>query len=130
MANVTSNLSVTVSSVDVNNAQPITRQFSAAYAGKTGDFGLYMELTTPATDYALPFDVALGLCIYIRNLHATAKVTLKTTRQGGAEVTTAVLDPGATFILWNISTSASAGMTLVRLNSDTASTPVEYYIGG
>lgn len=130
MPNVTSNLTVTVSATDVNNAQPITRQFSLVYAGKTGDFGTYMELTTPATDYPLPFDVAIGLCVYVRNLSSTAKITLKMTRQGGAEVTPFILDPGAAFVLWNISTSASAGLTSLKANSDGASAPIEYYIGG
>lgn len=130
MANVTSNVTVTVAAQDVTTAQPVTRQFSLAYAGKTGDFSTYMELTTPASDYVIPMNVSPALVVMVRNLSGTAKITVKMTRQGGAEVTAFVLDPGACFVLANITTSASAGITSLKLNSDTASAPIEYYIGG
>lgn len=130
MPNITSSVSVTVSATDANNAQPITRQFTITYPGKTGDFGTYMELTTPATDYPLPFDVSPGLVCMVRNLHATAKVTIKATPQGGAEATVTVLGPGACFLVANPTTAATFGYTSIKANSDTAATQIEYYIGG
>lgn len=129
MANVTSNLVATITAVDINSKQPITRDIgSPSFAGKTGDFTTYQEF--PAAETVIALTVSPALCVYIKNLHATGTVLVKWTPQGGVEASIATLQPGGVLILWNPSTSGSAGITSLKVTPSVANCPIEYYIGG
>jgi len=84
--------------------------------------------TTGETTIALPTPTVLQL--YLRNTHATATITVKWTPQGGAEATIHIVRPGGVLVFWQPSTSATTGITGLKLTASVANTTYELFLGG
>lgn len=129
MPNMTSNLSATITAVDVDTKTPVTRDIgSPSYAGKTGEYVGFQELAAGETTITLP--VSPVLCFWIRNRSGANTVSVKWTPQGGVEAIAGVLVPGGSMLFWNPSTVATAGITSLKLTPSVAAVPVEMYMGG
>lgn len=128
--NVTSTLQLTITAVDISGAQPVTRQTTIQYLGKTGDFTAFQQLAVAGADVVINLPVSPALVVYVKNLDAANTLTVKWTPQGGAAATIHVLAPGGAIAFINPVTNASGGITTLTLNPAGNNQPVEYYIGG
>lgn len=68
--------------------------------------------------------------VFIKNTHATAKITVKWTPTGVAKVTILVLGPGDAIAFWQTSAGATYGVSAVYLTSDTAGATYKLFCGG
>lgn len=123
------NLSVNVNQQDANGVDIVNRLIGVfAFAGAVGVAEQYLVPDT--SSHALPQPATTSRQVLIENKHASAIVTLVGTPSGGSSVTLAKLGPGDVFIYWNLTTAAGTGYTALSVTSDTASTPLEVFIGG
>lgn len=94
-----------------------------------GDFrGLGKLIDTNEATIGLP--TAAPRQVYIKNTHATAKITVKWTPTGVAKVTILVLGPGDAICFWQTVTGATYGISALYLTSDTANATYKLFIGG
>lgn len=94
-----------------------------------GDFrGKGILTTTSITAIGLP--IAQTRQVYVRNTHASAKITVTWTPNGGASATVAVIGPGDAIALWSQTTGSSYGISALSLTADIANTTYEIYLGG
>lgn len=129
MANSTNKITLTLEQIDSVNASLVSRSVGPlSYAGAVGEFQTGQLIGVGSTTITLPISPALQ--VYIKNLHTTAKLTVTWTPQGGASAVAQVIGPSAFLLFWHGATAATYGITALSLQSDTASTPVEYFIGG
>jgi hypothetical protein len=131
MANVVSTFQLTITAVDINNQQPVTRTYTVKLTnGNTGEFSLYQNIAVALADYVVQLPGTPLQAIAVKNNSATAKLTVKWTPNGGAAVTVVVIGPGG-MVSYIDPTAAGAGIgiTNLTLNTDTAGTPVEIYMG-
>lgn len=131
MANVVTTFQTTITAVDVNNQQPVTRTYTVKLTnGATGEFSLYQNLAVAGADVVLQLPATPLQAIAVKNNSATAKVTVKMTPNGGVAATICILGPGALFSYIDpTAAGAGIGVTNLTLNSDTAGAPVEIYMG-
>jgi hypothetical protein len=130
MGNVKSTLTATITAVDVNSKQPITRDIGSPQLDSAfGQFSTYDTLVTAAVEVTISIPEPAAYCVYVKNLDAANTLSVKWTTQGGVEVVVTVLRPGGVLILWNPSTGATAGITSLKLTPAGNNQPVEYYLG-
>lgn len=123
------NLSLVLNQQDINGTNILNRLIGAiSYAGLVGVFIDGLLPDTSSHSQTLPTTNALQYLFH--NTHATAKITVTATPQGGASAILAVIPPGGLLVCWNPVTSASAGYTAISLQSDTANATFEQFIGG
>lgn len=124
------NLSMVIQQQDSAGVNVVNRTIGAfTYAGVVGGLQEYTLVTgsSPVT-WVLP--TAIVLQFYLRNLHATAVITVTWTAQGGSSQIAQRVGPGGTLVFWHTATSATAGITGLILNPDTANTNLELFLGG
>lgn len=98
-------------------------------AASAGEFRSGILLDTNQTTINLPYATIRQLLI--RNTHATGKITVVFTPNGGAESTINKLGPGGTMALWDSTTAATTiGITSLKFTADTANTTFELFAGG
>lgn len=131
MANVVTTFQTTVTAVDLNNQQSITRTYTVKLVnGNTGEFALFLNIPIPAVDYNLQVPGSPLQAVSIKNNSATAKLTVKWLPTGGVTAAVAILGPGGMVSYIDPSPAgAGIGITNIALNTDTAGTPVEVYMG-
>lgn len=123
-------LSVTLQQLDGTGATLARRvETITDSAPLVGDFrGLGLLPTTSLTAITLP--TAQVRQLWLRNTHATAKVTVTWTPNGGASAVTLILGPNDAIGFWHQATSASYGISALSLTSDTLNATYELFLGG
>lgn len=122
------NVSLILNQQDANGINILNRLIGAiTYSGTVGQLTEGVQ-GTGLTTLTLP--VATVLQLYIRNLSTTANITVTATPQGGASAVLTDLGPGDVLVNWCAGTSATRGFTQIKLQSDTAATPFEIFMGG
>lgn len=128
MGNVKSNLSATITAVDVDSKQPLTRDIgSPSFDGAAGEYDGFQNLAAGET--VITPEGTVITCLWVRNRHASNTLSVKATPQGGAEAILGVLAPGASLLVWNPTAAATVGYTSLKLTPSGANTPVEIYMG-
>ena len=130
MSLVQNNVSLLVNQQDgVSGANIINRSSGVvSYDGVAGE----MEKRTLANDTSIhALDLpASPVLFYFKNTHATAKILLTGTIQGGAAQSLARLGPGGIFCSWEAVTNTTTGFTALSYTSDTALATCEMFLGG
>lgn len=98
------------------------------YDGNVGVFtnGIYND--TSSHSQTLPTTNVLQF--YFKNTHATAVYTVTWTPQGQSSAVVKKVQPGGVIMFWDLSTSATAGITALTLQSDTSGGTFEMFLGG
>ncbi len=122
-------LTATIQQLDNTAQQVLRRQVTVTDSAPTvGEWNVGNLPTTTPTVIALP--IAQVRQLVIRNIHASAKMTVTWTPTGGASATVLVLGPSDVVGFWHQTTGTSYGVSALTLQSDTANTPYELYLGG
>jgi hypothetical protein len=124
------NITVTLKQLDTSDQLLARRDYTASDTAPTvGEFRAgYLTDTSQAT-ISLPFTTIRQLLF--KNTHATAKITVVFTPNGGAEATINKVGPGGTLILWDGTAAVTGlGITSLKLTSDTAGGTYELFLGG
>lgn len=123
------NLTLVVNQQDANGVNIVNRTIgSISYAGVAGEF--HDGVLTDANLHTLDLPTANVLQFFFHNTHATSVITLTGTVQGGASQLLKKVQPGGIFCAWDESTSATAGYTELKVQSDTAGATFEMFLGG
>jgi hypothetical protein len=94
-----------------------------------GDFrGKGILTTTSITSIGLP--IAQSRQVYVRNTHASAKITVTWTPTTGASATICVLGPGDAIALWSQTTGSTYGISALSLTADITNATYETFVGG
>jgi len=129
---MTSTLIATITGVDANSEQPITRGIgSPSLAGAVGELSSYQNLSTAAVETTLQLPATTVYCIYIKNLNgvgAGKTLSIKGTPTGGVEAVLAKLSPGGVFIYWQ-TVNSEGGYTSLKLTPEANDTPFEIFLG-
>lgn len=125
-------LTVTVQQLDDNGEVMARRTFSTTETdADAGDWRNGYLPDTSATSISFTGIITTARQVLFRNPHATAKITVEWTPNGGSISTINKVGPGGTLILWDDTTAATTiGITALRLTSDTAGVNYELFIGG
>lgn len=123
------NLGIVLNQQDSSGINIINRSLSFSYDGVCGEFDK-RTLAADTSSHAFDLPTTIVLHFFFKNTHATAVVTLTGTVQGGSSQVLKKVQPGGTFMVWDVSTSATAGYTALSYQSDTASATAEMFIGG
>jgi hypothetical protein len=131
MSLVTNNASVLVNSQDGASGVNLINRSSGviSFAGVAGE----LDKRTLAADtniHAFDLPAAVVLQVYIKNTHATAKILITGTIQGGASQSTVRIGPGGIFLYWEPATATTIGFSAISYTSDVASATVEVFFGG
>lgn len=127
MAQSTNNLTLVINRQDANGVNVENRTVgSVSYAGAAGEFEIRSAPDTAQHTFDLPTTTVLQ--IYIKNTHATGKLTIVGTVSGGASQTVCKLGPGDVLVIWG-ATNAE-GFTDLKYTADTTGTTFEYFFGG
>jgi hypothetical protein len=122
-------LKMIVTSTDANGIDTITKRMRAENTTAANvELASATLADTNAHSQTLPKSPALQ--VLVLNTHATAKLTVTWTPQGGASCIAAVLGPGDVLVLWATATSGSAGITALSLQSDTSGQTFDMFLGG
>lgn len=98
-------------------------------AATVGDFrGIGVLPDTTLTTITLP--IAQVRQLELRNLHATAKITVTWTPATGVSAVILILGPGDGLCFWQQSSGTTLGITQLKLQSDTNVTQYEMFLGG
>lgn len=123
------NLSITLHQLDGAGETLARRLASFSDAAPTaGEYRAGVLADTSEATITLP--VAQVRQVYIANTHASAKITVKWTPNGGSKVTILILAPGDMIAFWNETTGTTVGVSTVSLTSDTSSATYEMFLGG
>lgn len=124
----TATLTGTVTVVDSSSgSQPFQKQLSSLFfSGNVSEIANQFSIGTSPTTITLPASPCQFL--YIKNLSASASVTVTWTPNGGSSNIVATLEPNGA--LFYINTSTGAGITALSATASIASTPVEYILLG
>lgn len=124
------NISVTLQQLDDDGEHLARRVFSVSETDPSaGEFRSGILTTTAQTTITLPFATIRQLLV--RNTHATAKLTVVLTPNGGAEATVNQVGPSGCVVIWDPTAVASGiGITSLKLTSDTANGTYELFVGG
>lgn len=123
-------LSVTIQQID-DNGQTLARQVETITdtAPIVGDYrGLGLLTTTGSTSITLP--TAQVRQLWLRNTHASAKITVTWTPTTGSTATILVLGPNDVIGFWHQSTAATYGVSALSLQSDTINATYQMFLGG
>lgn len=83
------------------------------------------------TNETITLPIAQPRQLMLRNVHASATITVTWTPNGGASATVLVLGPGDVIAFWHSLTGASYGISALKLQSSVnTGTPFELFIGG
>lgn len=122
-------LLLTLRQQDLTGTPILNRQIGyLSYNGTVGNFT--NSITTSTGSFTVTLPTAIVLNLYIRNTASSGTLTVTWTKQGGSSQSICVLDPGAEIVLWNTSTSATAGITALTLQSSVSSLTYEMFLGG
>jgi len=129
VSNSQNNLTLSLVQQDVSAVSVLNRTIGPIqYAGLVGQ---HIEgLVVGAAPVAVTLPTTNVLQVVVKNTHATLKLTVTWTPQGGASAIVAVLEPGGIVVLWNPATSATAGITALTLTGSGAGVTVELFLGG
>lgn len=97
-------------------------------APDAGEYRRGILTTTSITAIGLP--IAQVRQVRIVNTHASAKITVTWTPNGGASATIAVIGPGDGIALWSRTTGSSYGISALSLTADIANTTYSMFLGG
>lgn len=130
MSESVNSLSLLLNQQDSSGVNILNRSIGAiSYSGSVGEFFKGTLADTSEHQQTFPQGLTTALQVYVKNTHATAKITVAWTPTGGAKSTIVVLGPGAGIALWE-ATATSVGVTTLYLTSDTAAATFEAFIGG
>lgn len=129
---ITNNLTYTLQQLDADSNILARKQVTVSDdAATVGEWRSGYLLTTAQATISLAGLIAQIRQIYLRNTHATGKITVVWTPYGGAEVTVTTLGPGASIALWDPTPAATGiGISSLKLTTDVAATTFELYVGG
>ncbi len=123
------NLTATIQQLDSVGATLARRVTTYSdIAPSVGDFTA--GLLTVLTEVTITLPIAQARQVMIHNTHATAKITVKWTPNGGAKATIIILQPGDMIAFWSPLTGATNGISLLTLTSDTLNATYESFVGG
>lgn len=100
-----------------------------SYDGVAGEFDK-RTLANDTSNHAFDLPASPVLQFYFKNTHATAKILITGTIQGGSSQLIARLGPGAVFCYWEAATATTVGFTALSYTSDVALATCEMFIGG
>lgn len=127
MAQSTNALTLIINRQDANGVNVENRTVgSISYAGAAGEFEIRSAPDTSQHTLDLPATTVLQA--YIKNTHATGKLTITGTVSGGASQTVCKLGPGDVFVVWGATNAF--GFTDLKYTADTTGTTFEYFFGG
>ncbi len=131
MSLVQNNVSLLVNQQDGSSGSNIINRSSGvvSYDGVAGEFDK-RTLAADTNIHAFDLPASPTLQVYIKNTHATAKILITGTVQGGASQTIARLGPGAVLCIWEAVTNTTTGFTALNYTSDVASATIEVFFGG
>lgn len=121
-------LRLALQQLDSSGIPILNRSVTVTYNGAVGVFTNGILSDTAAHTQSLPTTRVLHL--YLHNTHATAKITVTWTPTGGSSAVVQTLEPGGEILFWLASTSSTAGITALSLQSDTSSATFESFLGG
>lgn len=126
---ITNTITSTIQELDAAGATLARRVAPASDTAATvGEFRSGNLIDTNQATISLP--VAQVRQVWVRNIHASARITVVWTPNGGAQATIIVLGPNDQVMLWHTTTNAAYGISSLKLTSDTANAPYELYLGG
>lgn len=122
------NLSLLLNQQDTNGTNILNRLVGAiAFAGVAGTYTDGILTGTGAVAQTLP--TATILQYFLKNTHATGKIQVTWTPNGGASAVVQSVGPGGVLCFW-MAASSSNGITALSYTADTAGTTYESFIGG
>jgi hypothetical protein len=124
------NLTLSYQILDNNGDSIARRQISVSDTSPTvGEAQRGYLVDTNEATISLPFTSIRQLLIF--NTHATAKITVKWTPNGGAQATVGIVGPGDAIGFWLKSALVTGlGITSLKLTSDTSGATYEITFGG
>ena len=131
MATSTNILSVTVRAQDSAGTDIIGatgRLVTFTFAGSAGQYLEAFSVPTTLTAITLPKSPCLQL--YIKNLDVSNYVTATWTPNGGGSNIVKAIRPGGFIAFSDLDTAATAGITALSLQANTAAVLVEMFLGG
>lgn len=126
---VTTSFQLGIRQLDSNNGDVLGnggRVVTGSYVGAFGQYNEALSIPTSATPLTLPGSPVLQL--YIKNLDSTNYITVTWTPNGGASNVVKKLYPGNSLFFFD--TSASAGITALSLQANTAACLIEMFLAG
>jgi hypothetical protein len=126
----TNNMTFTLQQLDSAAKTLASRTVTLTDATATvGDFrGVGTLIDTTLTTIGLP--IAQVRQLELRNTHTTAKVTVTWTPTTGASAVAIILGPGDAICFWHLAAGSTYGISQLKLQSDTANTSFELFLGG
>lgn len=115
----------------VIDAGAVVAQRSVTVTDATAAVGGITQRTFPSTaEQTISLPITQTRQVFIRNTHASAKITVKWTPNGGAEATITVLGPLGAVALYDPNTHSSNGISGLKLTSDVSGSTYELGLGG
>lgn len=131
MSLVQNNVSLLVNQQDGTSGVNLVNRSSGvvSYDGVAGEFDK-RTLANDTSNHAFDLPASPVLQFYFKNTHATAKILLTGTVQGGSSQVLARLGPGGIFCSWEAVTNTTTGFTALSYTSDVALATCEMFLGG
>lgn len=127
MAASVNNLTLVINRQDANGVNVENRTIgSISFSGVSGEFDIRQAPDT--SSHALDLPTTEVNQLYVKNTHATAKITITGTITGGSSQIIATLEPGSVLVVWQ--TVAGKGYSALSYQSDTSAATFEMFLGG